>query len=93
MTHLGIEVKPASDVAGDKATGLAVVAVEPGSKADEAGISEGDIIVKVGGADVSKADDLRRALKDASGAGKKHAIALVKRDGNQRFVALPASAG
>jgi serine protease Do len=89
--HLGMEVAPASEVTGEGAAGLAVVSVEPGGKADEAGISEGDVIMKVGDTAVSRADDLRRALKDASGAGKKHVIALVKREGNQRFVALPTS--
>jgi serine protease Do len=92
MRRLGIEVAPASDVAGSDATGLAVVSVEPGSSAEKAGISEGDIIMKVGDTSISRADDLRRALTDAGNAGKKHAIALVKRDGNQRFVALPTSA-
>ncbi len=93
MQPLGIQVAPASTVSGGGTAGLAVVAVEPGSRAEKAGIAEGDVIVKVGDTNVSQADDLRRALKDASSAGKKHVIALIKHDGDQRFVALPASAG
>ena len=37
--------------------------------------------------------DLRRALTDAGKAGHKNALALVKRNGDQRFFALPASVG
>jgi serine protease Do len=93
MTQLGIRVAPASEVPGSDASGLAVVSVEPGSKGADAGLAEGDIILKVGDTKVAKADDLRRALADASKAGRKNAIALVKRNGDQRFIALPASAG
>jgi serine protease Do len=93
MAQLGIHVAPASEVTGSDSTGLAVVSVEPGSKAAEAGLAEGDIILKVGNANVTRADDLRRALADASKSGRKNAIALVKRNGDQRFIALPTSTG
>jgi serine protease Do len=91
--ELGIRVASASDVNADESAGLAVLAVEPGSKAADAGLAEGDIILKVGEENVNRPDDLKRALTDASKAGRKNALALVKRNGDQRFVALPAKVG
>ena len=93
MTDLGIRVAPASEVSADENKGLAVVGVEPGGKAAEAGLTEGDIILKVGDETVNGVQDLRRALTDAGKAGHKNALALVKRNGDQRFIALPASVG
>jgi serine protease Do len=93
MGELGIRVAPASDIAADESAGLAVMAVEPGGKAAEAGLAEGDIILKVGDETVNRPDDLKRALAAASKAGRKNALALVKRNGDQRFVALPVKVG
>ena len=93
LTDLGIRVAPASEVNSDESKGLAVVGVEPGGKAAEAGLTEGDIILKVGEESVNRAEDLRRALSDAGKAGRKNALALVKRNGDQRFIALPANVG
>ena len=93
MTDLGIRVAPASEVSPDENKGLAVVGVEPGGKAAEAGLTEGDIILKVGDETVNGVQDLRHALSHAEKAGHKNALALVKRNGDQRFIALPASVG
>ncbi|MFZ1110643.1 MAG: Do family serine endopeptidase [Rhodomicrobium sp.] len=93
MGELGIRVAPASDVSADESAGLAVLAVEPGGKAAEAGLAEGDIILKIGEETVNRPDDLKRALSDAGKAGRKNALALVKRNGDQRFIALPAKVG
>ncbi len=93
MSDLGIRVAPASAVSPDENAGLAVVAVDPGSKGAEAGLAEGDIILKVGDASVNRAEDLKRALADAGKAGHKNALALIKRNGDQRFIALPANVG
>jgi serine protease Do len=93
MEHLGIRVAPAKEVIGTDSSGLAVVSVDPGSKAADAGLAEGDIILKIGNENVERADDLRRALGDAGKSGRKNAIALIKRNGDQRFIALPTAAG
>jgi serine protease Do len=47
----------------------------------------------VGDASVNRAEDLKRALADAGKAGHKNALALIKRNGDQRFIALPANVG
>ena len=93
MTDLGIRIAPASEVSADESKGIAVVGVEPGGKAAEAGLAEGDIILKVGEQPVNDPEDLRRALSDAGKAGHKNALALIKRNGDQRFIALPANVG
>jgi serine protease Do len=93
ITDLGIRVAPANEVNADESKGLAVVGVEPGGKAAEAGLAEGDIILKVGDEAVNGVADLRQALADARKAGHKNALALVKRNGDQRYIALPASVG
>ncbi len=93
MGQLGIRVAPASEVSANDSSGLAVVSVDPDGKGAEAGLSEGDIILKVGKDSVQRATDLRHALDDANSSGRKHVIALVKRSGRERFVALPTKLG
>jgi serine protease Do len=46
--------------------GALVVAVEPGSGAADAGIQQGNVILKVGSHDVDNADDLSSAIADTS---------------------------
>jgi serine protease Do len=90
LSSLGMHVAPASDLSGSSSEpGLAVMGVDPGSKAAEAGLAQGDIILKVGGTNVSKMSDLEQALNEAKTGGKTHALALVKRNNEQHFVALP----
>jgi serine protease Do len=93
MAQLGIRVAPASEVSPDEQAGLAIVSVDPEGKGAEAGLSAGDIIVKAGGESLQQPSDLRQALEGAVKAGKGHVLALVKRNGQERFVALPAKRG
>ena len=48
-------------------TGLVVTAVEPSSRASDAGLREGDVIEEVDGAKVTTADALRSGLSKAAG--------------------------
>jgi serine protease Do len=91
VEELGLRVAPARLLTGGEDTGLAVVAVDPGGKAQEAGLYPGDIIMKVGNTSVNREDDLRKALKKAKNEGRLYATALVKRRENQRFIALPVA--
>jgi serine protease Do len=91
--QLGIRVAPASEVSPNETAGLAVIAVEPEGKGAEAGLSEGDIIVKAGGESLQRPSDLSQALDGAAKAGKGHVLALIKRNGRERFLALPAKRG
>ncbi|HEY2987276.1 MAG TPA: DegQ family serine endoprotease, partial [Candidatus Binatia bacterium] len=69
----------------DRAQGLVVTAVEPGSPADDAGLQQGDVIVEVNRKPVREVSEFRKAV---SGAKKGEQILfLVKREGNSLFVA------
>ena len=48
----------------DVSKGAVVAAVTPGSGADVAGLAQGDVITKIGGQDVSSADDVSAAVAD-----------------------------
>jgi serine protease Do len=61
-------------------TGVLVVAVDPGSPADEAGIQPGDIIKEIRNATVRDLDDYNSAVKKF---GDKKAVAFLLKRGNQ----------
>ncbi len=86
---LGLTVAPASSVEGAGEQGLAVLSVDPNGGAAETGLQAGDVILKAGGAEISSVRDLRGAMAKAKGAGKKHALALVRHDKSEHYVALP----
>ena len=78
--RLGITVRPAEDAEG----GLQVVAVQPSSPADRAGVQEGDVIRSANRHKLRTAADLQEAMHDSSGA----ALLLVERDGRASFVVI-----
>jgi serine protease Do len=88
-TSLGISVAPASRVMGIGEEGLAILRVDPAGKGAEAGLTAGDVILQVGGKEVSNPDDLRRAFEEAVAQKKQHALLLVRRNDQQMFVSLP----
>jgi serine protease Do len=88
-TSLGISVAPASRVMGIGEEGLAILRVDPAGKGAEAGLTAGDVILQVGGKEVSNPDDLRHAFEEAVAQKKQHALLLVRRNDQQMFVSLP----
>jgi len=92
-SKLGITIAPAARVMGIGEEGLAVLRVDPGGKAAEAGISPGDVILQLAGKPVSSPDELVRALDEAAGQKKQHVLALVRRNDRQMFVTLPSGGG
>jgi serine protease Do len=90
---LGLRLAPAASVEGAGNEGVAVLGVDPGSEAADAGISAGDVILKAGGTTLSSAQDLQQALAQARSSGKKHTLALVRHDNQDRYVALPVPMG
>jgi serine protease Do len=75
---LGMAVAPAARVMGLGEEGLAVLRVDPAGKAADAGINPGDVILQVGGRQVSSADELARAIAAAAAQRKQHVLALVR---------------
>ncbi len=72
--------------------GVVVVEVKPDSPAAEAGLRRGDVLTKAGGKNLSSLADLTEHLNQARKDGRKSVLALVKRNGGQRFVAIPVAA-
>lgn len=69
--------------------GLYVESVKRGSKAYKNGIQKGDVVLKVAKKDVSSVDELKKALKDAGG---KSVLMLLRRDGENMFIAYKLEA-
>jgi serine protease Do len=70
----------------DKAQGVVITSVEPGSAADEAGLQKGDVIVEVDRKPVRDVGDFRKALANVK--KDQRILFLVRREGNSLFLAL-----
>jgi serine protease Do len=70
----------------DKADGVVVSAVEPGSAGDEAGIRRGDVIVEIDRKPIRNLDDYKNSL--AAGRQGKGVLFLVRRGESTLFLAL-----
>jgi len=91
LGSLGLEVMPATSVHGAGSLGVAVTSVDQSGKGADLGFAIGDVILKVGDKSVSNTADLKTAMKDEKASGKKTALFLVKRNNEQRFVAVPVA--
>ena len=89
MPHLGMQVAPASDVAGAGGKGVVVTDVDPDGPAAQQGIRTGDIILDVGGKAVANAGDMRKAMTEAKAQGKHDVLMRVKTADATVFVAVP----
>jgi len=93
-TALGVAVAPLTpDLAAraglpKDARGVLVQQVNPDSRAADAGIQAGDVIVEVNRQSVQTVDELRSALKKAP---DRPALLLVTREGHDLFVTVRAS--
>ena len=93
IDSLGMTLAPAADVEGAGQTGMAVVSVDPDSKAAELGFQPGDVILKAGNRKVSSREDLTAAMSDAKAAGHKNTLVMVKREKADRYIAVPVAVG
>lgn len=88
LADLGLTVTPSED-----GKGLVVTDVDPSSDAADRGIQAGDVITSVNSTQITSAEDVSKALKQAEKAGRKAVLLQVSRDNSNRFVALPVNQG
>jgi serine protease Do len=89
VPHLGLQLAPASDVAGSGDKGVVVMGVEPNGPAAERGLRTGDVILEVSGKQVASPADVSKALAAARDSGRHDVLMRVKTAEATRFVALP----
>ena len=94
IKDLGIEVASLTDVVRERfnipadATGVAVLAVEPGSNAEEKDFQPGDVIVEAHQQNVAKPADVERQVAAAKKAGLKAILLLVQNETGLQYVPL-----
>ena len=87
ISPLNDELRGQLDLAAD-ATGLVVKDVDALSEAYEKGMRAGDVITEAGQQKLQTITDLQDRIADATEAGRKSLLLLVRRAGEPRFVAL-----
>lgn len=70
------------------ASGILVIAIEPGSPAQRAGVREGDIIVGYDEQPIADIDDLHRLLTDAR-IGRRAPLTVIRRGETQTLTIVP----
>ena len=68
--------------------GLVITSIDPESEAASKGLLEGDVITEAGQQAVTSVEDFSARIAEASEAGRKSILLLVRRGGDPRFVAL-----
>jgi serine protease Do len=77
----------------DAAKGVVIIEVPANSAAATQGLRAGDLIAAVGRTAVATPEEVQQKATVATKTGSKDLLVRVERDGNTRFVALPAAGG
>ncbi len=77
----------------DAINGAIIVEVPQNSTAANQGLRAGDMVVAVGAAAVATPEQIVQRVAAAKKSGRKFVLVRVEREGNTRFIALPAEAG
>jgi serine protease Do len=93
LSELGIVVAPSNEVDGAGSTGIVVTEVDQTGLAGERGLRTGDVILEIGGRNVTKTADLNDALAKARSEGKSVILLRVKSQAGTRYVTLPVGKG
>ncbi len=87
LADFGMSVSPSEDK-----NGVVVSDVDPNGQAAEVGLQAGDVILSVGGSDVSTPADVEKKVADAKAEGLKAVRLRVKSGDRTQFVALTFAA-
>ncbi len=87
MGLLNDEIRAELNVPADM-DGLVVLSVDETSQAYEKGLRAGDLITEAGQQKLKSLSELDERISEASDAGRKSLLLLVRRNGEPRFVAL-----
>lgn len=88
LAPLTPELRARFDI-GEDVTGVLVVDVEPGSPAYRRGLLPGDVIMRVGNAEVTNPQQVAQAIEGAREAGQDSVLILRRQEDQQSFVPLP----
>jgi serine protease Do len=87
LAELTPEARAQLDLPAD-VTGVVITDVQPGSPAAAKGLRQGDVIIEADRKHVSDPKMVADAVREATERGDEAILLLVKRDGQDRFVAL-----
>jgi serine protease Do len=88
LSALTPEARERLDMPADQ-SGVVVAEVAPGSPAAEKGLRPGDVIIEANRQKVGDPASVAEAVRKASEQGSESILLLVRRDGQDRFVAVP----
>ena len=77
----------------EAAKGVVIIEVPANSEAATQGLRPGDLVVAIGRAPVATPEEVQQKAAVSTKKGSKDLLVRVERDGNTRFVALPAAGG
>ena len=93
-TNLGLTIAPLTDGArskygyDDEIDGVLITSVKPGSKAFEKGFRSGDVILQLNKSVVNNPEDVINEIKKLRDENSDTVLMLVRRNEEQRFIAL-----
>ena len=90
VTTLNDELRGQLEIDADT-EGLVITLIEEGSEAYEKGLRAGDVITEAGQQKVTGVADFQARIDEATEAGRKSLLLLIRRQGDPRFVALALS--
>ncbi len=73
----------------EKVEGVLITALKPESPAAERGLQRGELIKKVGNAEVTDPEQVNKAIRKTINDDKQSVLLLVERDGRVRYVVIP----
>ena len=85
---LGVQLAPANQMAGAGDQGVAIVNVDPDGVAASKGLTDGDVILDVGGKAVFQPSEVKAEIAAAQHGGKKAVLMRIKTAQGERFVAF-----